>query len=209
MARMCHWHTLPIIWHLMEYRDFLEARRRLLANVIKEGFGHIGAGEAKDVLSDEMVPAAQLIANGDTTRVEYKSTLRVNLYTGQPDKKMEHSCLKTIAAFLNSQGGYLVTGVSDGGEVLGIEKDGFPNEDKMNLHLVNLIKDRMGPQHMLHIEPRFEAVANKRVLVIRCKPSNIPVYLKDGNTEQFFVRTGAATTELLPSQIQLYIQQRF
>jgi len=122
---------------------------------------------------------------------------------------MEHSCLKTIAAFLNSKGGHLVIGVSDSGEILGIEKDGFPNEDKMNLHLVNLIKDRMGPQHMLHIEPRFEFVDGKRVLVVRCKPSDIPVYLREGNTEQFFTRTGVATTELMPSQIQAYIQQRF
>ena len=79
----------------------------------------------------------------------------------------------------------------------------------MNLHLVNLIKGRLGAQHMLHIEPRFETFKEKRVLVIRCKPSNVPVFLKEGNTEQFFSRTGAATSELLPSQIQVYIQQRF
>ena len=158
---------------------------------------------------DDGVTAKELMANGESTRVEYKSTLRINLHTNQTDKKMEHSCLKTVAAFLNSQGGHLVIGVSDSGEVLGIQKDGFPSEDKMNLHLVNLIRDRMGPQHMLHIEPRFESVDGNRVLVVRCKPSNIPVYLKDGNTEQFFTRTGAATTELLPSQIQVYIQQRF
>ena len=29
------------------------------------------------------------------------------------------------------------------------------NEDKMNLHLVNIIKDRIGTQHMLHIQPYF------------------------------------------------------
>ena len=90
------------------------------------------------------LPVDQLIARGETTKIEYKATLRVNLHTSKPDKKMEHSCLKTIAAFLNSHGGYLVVGVADNGEVLGIEKDGFPNEDKMNLHLVNLLKDRLG-----------------------------------------------------------------
>ena len=79
----------------------------------------------------------------------------------------------------------------------------------MNLHLVNLIKDRMGPQHMLHIEPWFATFQGKRILVIRCKPSNVAVFLKEGSTEQFFSRTGAATSELLPSQIQVYVQQRF
>jgi hypothetical protein len=209
LAQMCHWHALPINWHLMEYQQFLEARRRLMAKVIKEGFEHIAHGLPAGHATQDDLPIKDILASGETTRIEFKSTLRVNLHTGQPDKKMEQSCLKTIAAFLNSHGGHLVIGVSDSGEVLGVGKDGFPNEDKMNLHLVNLLKDRLGAQHMLHIEPRFEDLDGKRVLVVQCKPSNLPVYLKDGNTEQFFTRTGAATTELIPSQIQAYIQQRF
>jgi hypothetical protein len=194
------------------YKEFLVERRRLIAVRLNKFLGTTAAsvaGEAKGSLSDDGVAAAQLIAKGETARVEFKSTLRVNLHTGQPDKKMEQACLKTITAFLNSHGGYLLIGVNDGGKALGIENDGFPNEDKMNLHLVNLIKDRMGAQHMLHIEPRFESLDGKRVLVVHCKPSNVPVYLKDGNSEQFYTRTGAATTELPVSQIQTYIQQRF
>ena len=209
LAQMCHWHALPVNWHKMDYREFLEARRKLIAKVIKEGFGHISHTDTGGIGLQDDVPVGQLISSGETTRIEFKSTLRVNLHTGQPDKKIEHSCLKTIAAFLNAQGGHLIVGVSDAGEPLGIEKDGFPNEDKMNLHLVNLIKDRLGPQHMLHIDPHFESLDGSRVLVVRCKPSSIPVFLKEGSTEQFFARTGAATTELLPSQIQAYIQQRY
>jgi hypothetical protein len=209
LAQMCHWHALPFNWHTMDYREFLEARRKLIAKVIREGFGRITHGDAAPAGTHDELSVSQLLSDGETTRVEYKSTLRVNLHTGQPDKKMEHACLKTIAAFLNAHGGHLVVGVNDAGEALGIEKDGFPNEDKMNLHLVNLIKDRLGAQHMLHVDPRFDLIDGKRVLVVRCKPSQFPVYLKEGMTEQFFVRTGAATTELQPSQIQAYIQQRF
>lgn len=209
LAQMCHWHALPVNWHLMDYGEFLEARRRLMAKVIKEGFEHIAHGIPAGLEAQDDRPIKEILSSGETSRIEFKSTLRVNLHTGQPDKKMEHSCMKTIAAFLNSHGGHLVIGVSDSGEVLGVQTDGFPNEDKMNLHLVNLLKDRLGAQHMLQIEPRFEDLDSKRVLVVRCRPSNLPVYLKDGNTEQFFARTGAATTELMPSQIQAYIQQRF
>jgi hypothetical protein len=151
----------------------------------------------------------QLIEGGEANRTEFKSTLRLNLHTNSHDKKMEHACLKTIAGFLNSKGGHLLIGVSDNGEVLGIEEDGFPNEDKMNLHLVNLLKERLGAQHMLHIEHRFETSDGQRVLVVQCQPSKVPVFLKDGNAEQFFIRTGAATAELQASQTYLYIQQRF
>jgi hypothetical protein len=210
MSRMCHWHALPVGWDKMEYGEFLEARRKLMAKVIREGFEHISGGaQGKSLVEDDNVTAAALVALGETTRCEFKSTLRLNLHTNEHDKKMEHSCLKSIAAFLNSHGGYLVIGVNDDGVALGLESDGFPNEDKMNLHLVNLLKNRLGAEHLVHVEPRFETFAEKRVLVVKCRPSNLPVYLKDGSSEQFFVRTGAATTELKPSEIQGYVKQRF
>jgi predicted HTH transcriptional regulator len=161
------------------------------------------------LVEDDNVTAAALVALGETTRCEFKSTLRLNLHTNEHDKKMEHACLKSIAAFLNSHGGYLVIGVNDDGVALGLESDGFPNEDKMNLHLVNLLKNRLGAEHLVHVEPRFETFAEKRVLVVKCRASNLPVFLKDGGSEQFFVRTGAATTELKPSEIQGYVKQRF
>ncbi len=36
-----------------------------------------------------------------------------------------------------------------------------------------------------------------------------PVYVKDGNMERFYIRTGPSSTELTASQIQEYIKQRF
>lgn len=179
----------------------------------KPGHKRIGtpesSGKPHAVPDDDEPALMDLVGKGETTRCEFKSTLRINLHTGEKDKRIEHSCLKTIAAFLNSHGGHLIVGVNDQGETLGIEADKFPNEDNMNLHLVNLLKDRLGAQHMVHVEPRFETLDENRVLVVRCTPSSLPVYVKEGNSEQFFVRTGAATTELLPSQIQGYIKQRF
>lgn len=210
MSRMSHWHALPVNWEKMEYSEFLDARRKLMAKVIREGFEHIAEGaQGKSFIEDDKVTATELVALGETTRCEFKSTLRHNLHTNEHDKKMEHSCLKTIAGFLNSHGGYLLIGVDDDGVAIGLEKDGFLNEDKMNLHLVNLLKHRLGAEHMVHVEPRFETFAEMRVLVVRCQPSNLPVFLKDGSSEQFYVRTGAATTELKPSEVQGYLKQRF
>ncbi|MFG0260842.1 MAG: RNA-binding domain-containing protein [Novipirellula sp. JB048] len=209
-SKMLHWHALPVNWEKMEYDEFLEARRKLMAKVMREGFEHIAEGaQGKSLIEEDNVTATELIAMGETTRCEFKTTLRRNLHTDEKDKKMEHACLKTIAAFLNSHGGYLVIGVNDDGEALGLENDGFPNEDKMNLHLVNLLKQRLGTEHLVHVEPRFETYAEKRVLVVKCKPSNLPVYLKNGNVEQFYIRTGAATSDLKMGEVQAYLKQRF
>ena len=51
--------------------------------------------------------------------MEFKSTLRWNLFSDKTDKAIENSCLKTVAGYLNSDGGVLLVGVglhSLGGE---------------------------------------------------------------------------------------------
>jgi predicted HTH transcriptional regulator len=119
------------------------------------------------------------------------------------------SALKTIAGFLNAHGGTLIVGCADDGQPIGLDADQFTNDDKMYLHLVNLIKDRIGAQHMLYIHPRFEDLKDKRVFAIECLPSRSPVFVKDNGAERFFVRAGASTQELAPSQFNEYIKRRF
>lgn len=38
LKRMMHWHALPAGWETMDYREFLDKRRRAIAAVIREGF---------------------------------------------------------------------------------------------------------------------------------------------------------------------------
>lgn len=118
--------------------------------------------------------------------------------------------MKTIAAFLNSRdGGTLVIGVKDDKEALGTGVDGFPNEDKMNLHLVNLIKARLGAASMLNIKPHFEDFQGKRLLVVDCLASDSPIYLKNGASEEFYIRAGASSAALPASEMTNYIRQRY
>jgi len=92
---------------------------------------------------------------------------------------------------------------------MGIESDKFENEDKMSLHLANLLNARIGPQYMLYIHPRFEHYEDARIMVVDCLASKSPVFVKDGNTERFYIRTGTSSTELTGSQTQEFIKQRF
>ena len=142
-------------------------------------------------------------------QAEFKSTLRVNLHTGQNDPKMEHAALKTLAAFLNSKGGTLFVGVDDAGEVIGLQSDKFQSEDKMALHLDNLIKDQLGGAVFSCIKTTFDEVGGKRFLAIECAASNKPVFLKNASGEEFFIRAGASSPALPASQSHEYIQQRF
>lgn len=207
MEQMRYWHALPDGWEKMDYKDFLKQRRELVAKVIADAYELLAKdGPAKTV---EVVSIAELVAQGESTSTELKGTLRTNLHTGEKDPRMEMGVLKTIAAFLNSHGGLLVVGVLDDGNPVGVEADKFENDDKMLLHLDNLIKDRIGPQHLLNIRPRFDSYQDKRVLVVDCKQGKTAAYVKDGTGDKFFVRGGASTTELTVSQAQEFIKQRF
>lgn len=59
------------------------------------------------------------------------------------------------------------------------------------------------------LNPRFEDRDDLRVLVVERWAANSPVFVKDIGAEYFYVRTGAATTELTPSQTQDFIKKRF
>ncbi len=208
LARMYHCHALPENWGQMEYHAFLEKRREMMAQIIREGYQTLTAGPVAEPAPEEFNLTA-VIGDGESEAVEFKSTMRINLHTGAPDKRMELSVLKTLAGFLNTNGGTLIVGVSDDGTPVGIEADKFPNEDKMSLHLVNIVKARMGPQAMTAMHVHFEDYEDSRVLVMRCPRSSTPVFVEDGEIERFYVRTSPSSTELTASQTQGYIKERF
>ncbi len=79
----------------------------------------------------------------------------------------------------------------------------------MSLHLVNIVKSRIGPHAMTGMHVHFEDLENSRAMIIKCSKSPAPVFIKDEGIERFYIRTGPSTTELSASQTQDYIKQRF
>ena len=123
---MYYWHALPEQWEKMGYQEFLKARRERMAKVIADAYAKL-SGVAPD--SDNEIAIEDLVEIGESDEIEFKSTLRFNLHTGEKDSRMEFACVKTIAGFLNRDGGSLVIGVGDDGSPLGLDTDGFANED--------------------------------------------------------------------------------
>lgn len=209
LDRMYWLHALPSNWEHLEYQEFLEKRRDLIAKVISDGYATLATGGIKEELATAHVDLSRVVVNGESEAVEFKSTLRTNLHTGNKDPRMELSVLKTLAGFLNTNGGMLIIGVSDDGSPVGIQADEFANEDKMSLHLVNIVKTRLGIQAMTNLHAHFDDHDDCRVMVVKCRKAPTPIFLKDGDAERFYIRTGSSTTELSPSQTQEYINQRF
>lgn len=150
----------------------------------------------------------ELMAGGEHDRLEFKSTLRTNLHTGKADKRMENACLKTLAAYLNADGGILLVGVDDEGRPLGLKPDNFPNDDKLLLHMTGLIRNHLGGETVQFIRTSIHRIDHLQVLAVQCLRSAHPVFFRRDKEEMFFVRAGPSTQQLTPSEVVAYIRQR-
>ncbi len=159
--------------------------------------------------------AEELIKQGESKTLEFKSTLRWNLKEDRKDDKLiTHAVLKTIAAFLNTSGGDLLIGVADSGSVTGIERDGFESEDEFMRHLAQAVRNGLGERASTCIDPKTQIVQGKTVCVVSCQRSPEPVFLKWKGMEEaergdFYVRSGPGSVKLSPESAAEYIKTRF
>jgi len=159
--------------------------------------------------------AEELIKRGESKTLEFKSTLRWSLKEDrQDDKGVTHAVLKTIAAFLNTEGGDLLIGVADDGAIVGIERDQLDNDDKFMRHLAQVVRNGLGDRAGTCIDPKTQIVQGKTVCVVTCQRSPEPVFLKWKGLEStpagdFFVRSGPGTVKLPPESAREYIRTRF
>lgn len=160
----------------------------------------------------ELTPAEALLAeieSGESMKREFKSSLRWHIHKKSHDEVITHACLKTIAAFLNTEGGVLLIGVEDSGEICGIEHDGFPNDDKFLLHLYNYIQEWLGNQHATRVKTDLISVKGKKVCRVECQPfAGEWAYLRRKDVEEFLVRVGPSSKPLKPSEIATYMASR-
>ncbi len=151
---------------------------------------------------------SSVIEAGEGDSIEFKSTLRQNLHTEKADKKIENACLKTIAAFLNTQGGLLLIGVDDEGTALGLEADRFPNHDRILLHLSHLAHTHLGGEFAPFYQGSIISHKGQDVLVVECLRATEPVYFRRDQDEIFFVRSGPATKSLPPSEVVAWVSRK-
>jgi len=159
--------------------------------------------------------AEALIKRGESKTLEFKSTLRWSLKEDrQDDKGVTHAALKTIAAFLNTEGGDLLIGAADDGSIVGIERDRLETDDKFVRHLAQAVRNGLGDRAGTCIDPKMQVVQGKTVCVVSCQRSPEPVFLKWKGLEaapegDFFVRSGPGTVKLPPESAREYIRTRF
>jgi hypothetical protein len=153
--------------------------------------------------------ALRLMNEGESLTVEFKSSLFASMKDWKSSGQLVEypglvgEVLKTICAFLNSEGGDLLIGVADSGEPSGgIELDMDLkkwNFDKWQLHLASLINGRFHDGRLIvpyvKLTPLlFEGTAIVHAAVApRAARSFVQ---RDARSFEFFVRNGPRTESL-------------
>lgn len=185
--------------------DSLYALEKIYEDTIPE-IDHEDLQKNKELERDTLI-----IHGGESSEVEFKSTLRVNLHTGKPHKDREDDCMKALAAFMNSKGGTLLIGVKDDKNTLGLEKDfnSFKKEDKMDefqKHLDNILERSFSSSCFSLLEIKFIEIKEKTICKIRVKPSSKACYFEK---TKFYIRRNASSKELLAGDMMDYINEHF
>jgi serine/threonine protein kinase len=176
-----------------------------------------------------------LIASGESDNVEFKSSIRhphgplprsvqaqVDAGVKTPDqagqevqKELQTAVTKTIAAFLNTNGGTLLIGADDVGGVLGIEHDfkylgAKKNADAWLLYLNNVITKVLGLEVWSAIRVSLVPHGQGTVAVIRCPARGSETWHHDeGGGDTFYIRVSNETRAITGASMVKYIREHW
>lgn len=159
-------------------------------------------------------PSVEDIIEADESReLEFKSTFQWDTREDKQNKSLQKQVLKTLAAFMNTEGGTLVIGVTDDKEIIGLEHDlklVKGSLDAFENRLLSVFASAIGAPYSLHCKLRFaDAPDGKKVCVIDVAASKEPVFVDFQGQHEFFIRRGNATVSLNASDQYAYTRERF
>lgn len=195
-----------------DFDGFISEREALLISEIKKIIGWT----EKNQIEEEETELDQMINAGENEKLEFKSTFKKNLSTQKADDTIKFSVLKTIAGFLNKQGGILIIGYNEKNkEVVGLEQDyelmKFKDRDSFELEFWNYIEANIKKEVVEeNINLSFEYLADKEIALINIKRNTHPVYLIKNGKKILYVRNRNETENLEdPEEIHQYIEKHF
>lgn len=155
----------------------------------------------------------RLVAEAEHERLERKATFRWDLKTGSVNRALEKASMKTVAAFMNGDGGTLLLGVGDDGSAVGLERDittlARRSMDGFQTHFSNVLAAMIGNEFRQYVSVRPFMHEAKPCALVTVAAAPRPAYVADEGKEEFFIRTGNGTTALKMSDAHAYIASHF
>jgi len=154
-----------------------------------------------------------LIARGESATLEFKSSFRWDLRENKVNRALEGVILKTLAGYMNGNGGTLLIGVADDGAIVGLADDyktlKKQDRDGFEQALMTAIATKIGADACHSVQMVFSSIDNKDVCRVMAAPASRPVYVKEGEAPRLYVRTGVLTRELNVQEAINYTSARW
>jgi hypothetical protein len=201
---------------------------RLLAIIkIFEELKQLGDVEFTHMVNESTTEAkkgdglVETIAAGETAYVEFKPAIWYDYgravndsnYKIKKEENVSDNIVRTVAGFLNADGGTLFIGVSDDGEAYGLEgdlkltgrKDLDGLENELNQLISSAVSKEVSAAKIKISLPKFQS---QTIAKIDVKKANSPVFMKTSRHQnKFYVRIGNATNTMSVESAFNYISQ--
>ena len=153
-----------------------------------------------------------LIKNGESEHLEFKASVRWDFRQEKSNRALEVVIAKTLAGFMNHRGGSLLIGVTDNGEVVGLEYDyktlRHKDRDGFERCITDIVTARLGVDLCSFVHCVFYRIEGKEVCRVIVESSPTPVYLQEGEISKYFLRTGNGTRELDARAAMAHVTRR-
>ncbi len=137
---------------------------------------------------DSLIELIKKISLGEDSTIEFKQEL-----------PRRGTLADEIAAFANAQGGVILVGVDDNGEIIGLDANNLNDSEKM---VVEVCRDSIDPVVSVHSEKLF--IEDKRVLKIEV-PQSLFVHKSHSG---YFRRQGSSKREMPTEELARLMQSR-
>lgn len=155
----------------------------------------------------------ELLLMGEENRLEFKSTFQWDIKKQCKNEKLRLEIISTIAAFNNTDGGYLIIGVDDKRNLFGLEKDysllSKDNRDGFGLLLTQEIENRISKSFLPKVKVSFHQIDGKDICMIKINIGDDAIWVKEDSKEIFYIRTQNSTRMLSPKESADYIRSKW
>jgi hypothetical protein len=172
-----------------DFAHFFYTRFEKLLGLVEEAMGKPAGRTADrldnpyaDYVSDVEARALEIRDGGESDRTEFKQTARWNALSNPPQvmPALEDMILKSIAAFLNAQGGDLLIGVADDGTATGVAADyaTFRKKDRdgFQLWLRTLLEIGLDKHVSDYLRVEFPHVDGTEVCWVQVRQADSPIF---------------------------------
>ena len=172
---------------------------------------------AAQLHADAGVPirtVAELIDNDEDYSIEFKSTGRWDLREKRPSTTIEDAIVKTVAGFLNTDGGTLLIGVGPDRTVVGLEHD-YPrvkpsNGDGFVNWLTTHLANAVGHAAVMRTRARVVVHDGHEICRLDVGRSSQPVWVSTRKDDRvFYVRMNNSTRSLPADELDAYLADRW